>query len=301
MWPEFHLKLMSRTKTWFAISGTIIAIGIAAVLIKGLFFGIDFKGGTAMDVVFTKPVTVAKVRAALATKGFGDSIVQLVSAKEALIRSRQLTPGEVSGVQAALQQQVGVAEYKSIQTVGPGWGEVITQRALMAFIVSIFGVLAYISLRFEFKMAVAAILALVHDALITVGIYALVGREITPYTIAALLTILGYSLYDTIVVFDRVRENSATLVKMTYSTMVDNSINQVLGRSINTTVITLLPVAALLVLGGETLRDFAFALLIGMTTGAYSSIFVASPILNLWKESEPRYKALKARHGDGEA
>ncbi|TET52818.1 MAG: protein translocase subunit SecF, partial [Actinobacteria bacterium] len=192
------------------------------------------------------------------------------------------------------------AQYKvedeQFEQVGPGWGAEITRRALWALVLSLVGLLIYISFRFEFKMAVAAIVALLHDIAVTIGIYSLVGRDVAPATIAALLTILGYSLYDTIVVFHKVGENTAKIGKESYGSMVNRSLNQVLMRSINTSITSLLPVFAILFFGGETLKDFAFALAIGMISGVYSSLMVASPLLVFWKEKEAYYGNLKRKY-----
>ena len=182
-----------------------------------------------------------------------------------------------------------------VSTIGPEWGANITNAALLALSVSIIAILVYISIRFEYKMAVTGVVALVHDAVITLGIYSLVGREVTPNTVAALLTILGYSLYDTIVVFHRIRENTPNLTKKTFMAMANDSLNQVLARWVNTGMASVIPVVTLLLIGGSTLKDFAFALTIGLLSGAYSSVAVASPLYALWKEREPRFQALKKR------
>lgn len=293
------LDFMGRKKIWFTISGIVIAVGLLALAIRGLNFGIEFKGGTAFDLRLKESAQTSEIRKELSPLGLGRSVIQPVGRpenNEVLIRTRELSSQEQERVVKALDEKWGVdASALDVQTVGPGWGANVTRAALVALGLSFTALLIYISWRFEFKMAVAALAALFHDLLITVGIYALVGREVTPNTVAALLSILGYSLYDTIVVFHRVLENSSRIGRRTYSAMVNDSINEVLVRSINTSLTTLLPVTALLFLGGEVLRDFAFALFVGITSGAYSSIFTASPILSVWKESEPRYRALRAR------
>ncbi|TLM98953.1 MAG: protein translocase subunit SecF, partial [Actinobacteria bacterium] len=183
-----------------------------------------------------------------------------------------------------------------VTTIGPGWGQNISNRALIALAVSILFILLYVSVRFEYKMSVTAVIALIHDVVITLGIYALLGATVTPNTIAALLTILGYSLYDTIVVFHRIKENTQSLQKQTFMQMANESINEVLVRSLNTSISSLIPVLAMLFFGGETLQDFALALTIGLAVGAYSSIGVAAPLFAMWKESEPKYAALKKKY-----
>lgn len=291
------INFVGRKKIWFAFSGVLIVAGLVILVIKGLSFGIEFKGGTSLDVKFEKPVAVGEVRKVLSKYGLKNAVIQPAGRSEMLIRTVRLSKSKETDIRKALDEKLGVAEVRYVQTVGPGWGKHITRRAIYALLVSLLAILGYISFRFEFKMAVCAVVALFHDILITVGVYALVGREVTPYTVAALLTILGYSLYDTIVVFHRIRENSAHLIKETYGGMVNKSVNQVLIRSINTSVTTLLPVVCVLLIGGETLKDFAFALFVGIASGTYSSIFTASPLLAVWKEREPRFKALKDKYG----
>jgi preprotein translocase subunit SecF len=184
------------------------------------------------------------------------------------------------------------------QDVGPSWGRTISRKMITALVVFLLLVTLYITLRFEVKMAAGALVALFHDVIITAGIYALVGREVTPETVIAILTILGYSLYDTVVIYDKIKENSesaATVARDTYSGVVNNSLNQTLMRSVNTSLVVLLPIGALLLFGGQTLKDFAFALFVGVMTGAYSSIFIAAPFLALVKEREPRFQQIRAR------
>lgn len=295
---SFSFDFIGRTKIWFALSAIVIAISIATIFFKGVAFGIEFTGGTLFDVKFSKAVKIEKVRSVLTKIDLEKSIIQPVGKNEMLIRASidANDRKQQRKVIDLLEKEIGVKD-SSIQSAGKGWGAYITQAALVAFVLSLTGLSIYIAVRFEFKMGVASIIALIHDVIITVGIYSLVGREITPNTIAAVLTILGYSLYDTIVVFHRVIENTSHLMKQTYSDMVNQSINQVLVRSINTSLTTLLPVIALLVIGGPTLKDFAFALFIGVMCGTYSSIFTASPILALWKETEPHYRSLKKKYG----
>ncbi|MEW6189212.1 MAG: protein translocase subunit SecF [Actinomycetota bacterium] len=291
-----RFDFIGRKKIWFALSGVIILIGFLALIFRGLNFGIEFKGGTLFDIKFAKPVGVYQVRKELRASNLGGSTIQPTGKNEVLIRCRSLSSRQQQKVIKALDEKFGIKD-RSIQNVGPGWGGHITRAALIALVLCLCGLLLYIGLRFEFKMAVTAITALFHDILITMGIYALVGRVITPNTVAALLTILGYSLYDTIVVYHKIVENTPKMSKQTYAGMVNDSINQVLARSINTSLTTLFPIICLLLIGGETLKDFAFVLFIGLTSAAYSSIFTASPLLTLWKETEPRYRSLKAKYG----
>jgi len=292
---DFNIDFIGRSKIWFAVSMGLVALCALSLLFRGLNLGIEFEGGTLLDIKFKQAVSVSQVRGEIQQFGLGKSVIQTVGEKEVLIRTKSLSKDGQKEVIDALGDKWEISD-RTVHNVGPGWGAYITQAALIALGLSLLGLLIYISIRFEFKMAVSAIVAVAHDIIITIGIYALVGREVTPNTVAALLSILGYSLYDTIVVFHRVLENTPRIGKRPYSVMVNDSINQVLIRSINTTLTTLTPVLVLLVIGGETLKDFAFALTVGLIVGAYSSIFVASPLLSAWKEIEPRYRNLKLKY-----
>jgi preprotein translocase subunit SecF len=210
-------------------------------------------------------------------------------------------PSSLRGDQlrAALAQTAGISVNEiNEQDVGPTWGTTISRKMFTGLLIFLVLVTLYITLRFELKMAAGAMVAMGHDILITAGIYALVGREVTPETVIAFLTILGYSLYDTVVIYDRIKENAesaAAVARETYSGVVNNSLNQVFMRSVNTSLVVMLPIGSLLLFGGDTLKDFAFALFVGVVTGAYSSIYVAAPVLALIKEREPRYQQIRAR------
>lgn len=303
---------MGKKTWWFALSGLFIVLSLVGILVRGFNYSIDFKGGSASDVKFTKAVSVEQVRSVISSAGYADSVIQPIehrtignlsseasqnsNGSEMLIRTRELSPDQEVSLFNTLNSKLGVLD-RQTKTVDASWGSHITERAIYAAIAAIVILLIYISIRYEFKMSVAAILALVHDLVITAGVYVLVGREVNPNMIAAVLTILGYSLYDTIVVFHRIKENSSSVVRTTYSAMANRSINQVLMRSINTSLVTLLPIISILLFGGETLKDFAFAMMVGTISGAYSSIFFASPIFVAWKEAEPYYKNLKKKYG----
>jgi SecD/SecF fusion protein len=289
---------VGRKHYWFIFSALIIVTGLTAFFIKGFSYGIEFRGGVLFDVTVEKPVTVESVRATLKPLGLAESIIQLAGGREVLIRTLPLDRDEQAKVVDVLKEEFGIEEIRSIQSVSPAWGRQITRAAVIALLLSLVGILVYVSFRFEFKMAVSAIVALLHDLLIVAGVYALAGRELTPATVAAVLTILGYSLYDTIVIFHRIMENSKNLAKTTYSQMVNSSINQVLMRSINTSLTSTLPVFCLLLFGGETLKDFAFALVVGLISSTYSSIFIASPVLSMWKETEPFYRNLRRKYAN---
>lgn len=290
-----YIDFMGNRYWLFLASGIVLAIAIGAILIRGLNFGIEFKGGTVITLNNAAASPIEQVRRAANEAGIPEPSVQSTP-KGYIIRSG-VTDTKVAEQQAndlSAKLKVAAADVQ-LSTIGPEWGSNITNAALLALTVSIIAILAYISIRFEYKMAVTGVIALVHDAVITLGLYALLGREVTPNTVAALLTILGYSLYDTIVVFHRIRENTQNLTKKSFMAMANDSLNQVLARWVNTGLSSLIPVLCLLLLGGETLKDFAFALTIGLISGAYSSVAVASPLYAMWKEREPRFMALKKR------
>jgi len=284
----------------FAISAVLLVVSIGSLVIGGLTFGIEFQGGTSITITNSENVTIEQMREAFAEAGVENPNIQTTDSqgvKGFIIRTEVTNPDQATQDAAAVAAAVKLPEGDFlVTTIGPGWGENITERALLALALSIAAILLYISVRFEYKMSVTAVIALIHDIVITLGIYSLLGYEVTPNTVAALLTILGYSLYDTVVVFHRMKENSQHLAKQTFMQMANESINEVFVRSINTTITSIIPVLVMLFFGGETLRDFALALSIGMLVGAYSSIGVASPIYALWKETEPKYAALKKKY-----
>ncbi|HDP70280.1 MAG TPA: protein translocase subunit SecF [Actinobacteria bacterium] len=285
---------IGRKKIWFVFSGVLMLISVAAVIFLGLKLGIDFKGGTLFDLVFEKEMTVSEIRDTLREYNLADSVIQHSKGKEFIIRSSKIDQKTQESILEDFKSSAGIKEIRYIQDVGPGWGTQVTRGALLALAASLTTTLIYISFRFEYKMAFSAVVALLHDIVITVGVYALLSREVTPNVIAGLLTILGYSLYDTIVVFHRIQENTKYLGKKRYADMANESLNQVIMRSINTSLTSIIPVVCLLVFGGETLKDFALVLVVGLITGAYSSIFIASPLFAIWKEREPRYRPKKA-------
>ncbi len=294
-----NIDFMGKKRYFFALSAIIILAGLISLGTRGLVFGIEFQGGTVMTLKGKAGVTVEDVRGALQRAGVpeaNNATIQTTEEGSFLVRTAESDPEEAGEAFKAVVAALGLPEQEvTVTTIGPGWGRSVTRSAIIALTISLLAILVYVSLRFEYKMSVTAILALVHDALIVLGIYSLAGREVTPNTMAALLTILGYSLYDTIVVFHRIRENARHVQKQTFEQMANASINQVLMRWVNTSLTSVIPVTALFVLGGPTLRDFAFALLVGMLSGAYSSVGVAASIYASWKEREPRYQALRSR------
>ncbi len=290
---------MGASRWFFSLSGTILLVGALAIGGSGLNFGIDFKSGTRIQTAFVKPVSESQVAKAMSAAGYGNAQVQKLVNKSIggtgfQISTKTLRPETVKKVHATLEAKFGTRNFSST-SIGPTFGKTVANSAVIAIIASLLVISAYIALRFEWKYAVPVLIALMHDLLITAGVYSLTGREVTTATVAALLTILGYSLYDTIIVFDRVRENVPRMPRAAFSQIVNRSMSEVLTRSLATTFCTLLPVTALLLFGGETLKDFAFALMIGIASGAYSSIFIASPVLTHWKEREGAYRLRRAR------
>lgn len=285
-----HFDFMGKKYLWFAISGVIILAGLISLATRGLNLSIDFKSGSRLVTSFNQDVNTNDVRDAVQTLGYGDAVVQTIGDQRYQVTLPSLTTEDEVAVIQVLDGKFGVTE-KSWQSVGPTFGKQVVNSMVQAIVAAWVLLIIYVSVRFEYKYAVATLVALMHDLLITVGAYSIVGREVTTATVAAVLTILGYSLYDTIIVFDRVRENAPRAKRGGYGDMVNKSIWEVMARSIITTMLTLLPVACLFFFGGSTLKDFAFALIVGVTSGAYSSIFVAAPLLTVWKEHEKRYKA----------
>jgi len=296
---QIGFDFMGASRWFFSMSGVILLVGALAIGGKGLNFGIDFKSGTRITATLTQKTDENGVRDVMTVQGLGDAKIQKVSGNGQSANTFQVTTKALSAtklplVKNALKSKFGFSKEQDT-TVGPTFGQTVATSAIYAIIASLLVISAYIALRFEWKYAVPVLIALMHDILITSGVYSLTGREVTTSTVAALLTILGYSLYDTIIVFDRVRENVPRMPRAAFSQIVNRSMNEVITRSMATTLCTLLPIAALLAFGGETLRDFAFALLIGVLSGAYSSIFIASPVLTHWKEREPQYVSRRRR------
>ncbi|MEV0402293.1 protein translocase subunit SecF [Actinoallomurus sp. NPDC050550] len=303
---EVSLDFVGRQKTWYAISGLILVVSVVSLLTLGLNFGVEFKGGTVFQFPTRSGVTTSDARAAVKDSGVvkEDPIVQKTGTGWR-VQTESLGSDDIAKVQSSVQQKLHLAKADDVspQSVGASWGKDISQKALQGLLIFLVAIIIYLSVAFEWRMAVAAIIALAHDILITVGVYSLVQFEVTPSSVVGLLTILGYSLYDTVVVFDKVRENTRSLTTsntMTYSQAANLAVNQTLVRSINTSVIALLPVAGLLfigagVLGAGTLKDLALVLFVGMMAGAYSSICIATPIVADLQERQEKYKTLAKR------
>jgi preprotein translocase subunit SecF len=300
---EISYDFVGRRRLWFTISGVLVLVSLISLFVPGLNFGIDFKGGAVFRVQPATQVTEAQVRDAVGSVG---EVIQVTEDNpvQVIVQTKELPQAEIARVRAAMAKVAGTqANAVSTDSIGSKWGSTVSRKALFALVVFLVVVTIYVSLRMEFKMAVAALVALVHDLIITAGVYALARFEVTPATVIALLTILGYSMYDTVVVFDKVRENTGSLSAMsrtTYSEAANLAVNQTIMRSLNTSLASLLPIAALLfvgafLLGAETLKDLALALFVGVAAGAYSSIFIATPLVAAWKEKEPRYAQLRAR------
>ena len=302
---DFHFNIVGRARLWFVVSSTVVAISVVSLFARGINAGLEFRGGSSFQAEATSAeVTVAQVRAAVQRAGITDPTVQKIGRRGFLVETQHLQPSEQARVATAIGGRLGINRNDiEIQDVGPKWGKQITSKAVRALVIFMVVVVLYMSLRLEPKMAGAAFLALIHDLVITAGIYSLTGFVVTPATIIALLTVLGYSLYDTVVIFDRVKERTSSLSaagNITYTEAANQSVNQVLMRSLNTSITGLLPVGSLLfvgsfLLGAQTLRELALALFIGLSTGTYSSIFLATPAVALWKEREERWQRLRAR------
>jgi SecD/SecF fusion protein len=298
---RWHFDFMGASRWFFTISGLILLVGALSLATKQLNFGIDFESGTRITAALEKPTDEEGVREALESVGISGEEVQQVSDPNFgdnvfQIQSHQLEPGEVSEAQNTLASEYGVVKNGFDSTsVGPTFGQQVANSALKALVFSLLVICGYVALRFDPKFAVPVLIAIFHDILITGGVYSLTGKEVNSGTVAAFLTILGYSIYDTIIVFDRIRENVPRMPRAAFSQIVNRSMSEVLTRSLATSFSTLLAVGSLLVFGGATLQDFAFAMLVGIASGTYSSIFIASPVLTAWKEREPGFVRRRLR------
>ena len=304
----WKFDFMGASRYFFTMSGVILLIGALAIGGKGLNLGIDFTSGTRITVGLEQAATQQQVTNLLTSEGVSSPTVQKVTGDKSVgpnayqISFKTLPAGGRDKLETALQNKFGISQNGknfNYTSVGPTFGKTVANSAVIAIIASLLVISGYVALRFEWKFAIPVMIALAHDLLITAGVYALTGRQVTTATVAALLTILGYSMYDTIIVFDRVRENIPRMPRAAFSQIVNRSMSEVLTRSIATTSCTLMPIIALLLFGGTSgsteLTDFAFALLVGVASGAYSSIFIASPVLTHWKERESQYRHRRER------
>jgi SecD/SecF fusion protein len=294
-----QIDYIGLRKYWFALSAVVMAVCIGAIGLKGLNLGIDFEGGTEVSFKTPEPVALEDVRREAQTVGEGGAQIQGVGPRtegryrEFQIRAKTIEPGERRSLQSTLEENFDATAFGA-NTVSASFGEQIARSALYAIAFSLFLVVLYITFRFQWKFGVAVIAALLHDVIIAVGIYSFTGREVTTATVAAILTVLGYSIYDTIIILDRIRENLPLMRRLPFQTIGNQSLWETIRRSLATTFITLLPITALYFFGGETLKDFAFALLVGIGSGAYSSIFIAAPLVAVFKEREPDFARRKA-------
>jgi preprotein translocase subunit SecF len=307
---ETRIDFIGTRKRWYLASLVLIALCVLSIVFRGFNVGIDFKGGTQFQIkAANTSITTQQVEEAMAQTGHGtETAAQEVgsrSTRQIIIKTKELKLEEQSDVQKKLATALKIDPKKdiSVDSVSSSWGSEITKKAIQGLVVFLMVVFAYITLRFEVKMAVGALVALLHDLIIAAGVYSIVGFELTPSTIVGLLTILGFSLYDTVVVFDKVAENSRDLLvtaRETYATAANRAVNQTLMRSINTSLISLLPVAGLLfvgagLLGVGTIKDLALILFVGLAVGAYSSLFLATPVVVDLKNREPQYQGLARR------
>jgi preprotein translocase subunit SecF len=300
---ETHIDFVGNRRRGFTFSGVMVAIALLSMIFSGFNFSVDFEGGTVLEFENPSGAEIGEIRDALESAGVEGAKVQLIGGGDGIrVQSEQLPVAQEDEAVAAVAAIAGVDPSEaSRETVSPTFGSQVAESALRALIIFLIVVAIYISIRLEWKMALAGMLALAHDLLFTAGIYSLSGFEVSPSTVIAILTILGYSLYDTVVVFDKVLENALERgERHTISAIVNMSMNQVFMRSINTSLTSLLPIGSLLfvgsfLLGATTLREFALALFIGVFVGTYSSIFVASPVLARWKEREERWQRVRRR------
>jgi preprotein translocase subunit SecF len=300
---ETSYDFVGARRTFLILSSVILLISVISLVVRGLNLSLDFRGGVAVEAENPAGAGVGDVREALVPLGLSDARIQLLAdGQELRVQTEALDADEADAFVRAVAAVAGTeVSDTSVDEVGPTFGAQITERAVLALVVFLGAVILFMSWRLEWKMAFSGIAALFHDLIITFGVYSITGFEVTPATIIAILTILGYSLYDTVVVFDKVQENVESSDRVPFTDIVNRSMNQVLMRSINTSLTSLLPVGSLLfvgsfLLGARTLREFALALFVGIAAGTYSSIGVASPLLAVWKEREEEWTRIRRRH-----
>jgi len=283
-----RFEFMAYRRIAIGVSLALVIGSLALIAFKGLNLGIDYTGGTLLQVEFPAPVNVHQAREALATVGQEQAVIQAYSDRGMIVRLK--AGDEKAGAQAreALREKFNGLQVLRLEKVGPVVGSELKRQALIALFLSLIGILVYVGVRFKFRFAAVSVVALAHDAIITTGAFALTGREVSLTYIAAILTIVGYSINDTIVVLDRVRENWGRLRQLGVEKLLDESINQTLSRTINTSLTTMLPVIALFLLGGPVIADFSFAMLVGLVVGTYSSVFIAGALLCEWYKRSPR-------------
>ena len=299
---KHDINFLKYRKVFLGAAAAVMVLCIAVIGVKGINPSIEFVGGTSITFNDTGDVTTDQLRDAFKNAGEDSPVVQSTVSNGSegfIVRITQTDAAQAAATATQVADALGIStDSFQVSTIGPDWGTTIIKSMVIALLVSFLLIVVYIAFRFEYKMGLTALVALLHDIVLVIGVYALVGREMSPNTIAALLTILGYSLYDTVVVFHRISDNMAnSQVKCTFMTMANHSINQVLVRSINTSLTSLFPVVAMLLFGSDTLKDFAFAMTIGLISGAYSSIAIACPLFAMWKTREPEYAKLEKKYG----
>ncbi len=301
---ETNVGFVRNSHRWFMASGALVGVSLLALAVFNLNFGIDFRGGVSAQTPNPAGASVAEVREVVGAVGVTQATIQLIDGGESLrVQTGSLAPESERQLIAAIADVAGTVETEvSVDSVGPTFGSLVARQALIALGVFLVVVALYMTIRLELKMAGVGLVALGHDLAITVGVYALSGLEVSPATVVAILTILGYSLYDTVVVFDKVDEFVGTMEKSTYGAIVERAMNSVLARSLATSLTSLVPVGSILlvgsfILGAPTLREFALALFIGMAAGTYSSVFLAGPLLARWKSGEEEWQERERRFG----
>lgn len=305
---SFEIPFMRYRKVLLTISAIMTAVAIVGLAARGLTFGIEFQGGTEIDFNDTGDISIEQMRSALVEAGENDPTIQTTTAADGengfIVRSDTTDPNTANAHAKQVAEALSLTEESyNVTTIGPDWGADVTRSSLMAFGLAILLIIGYVSIRYEFKMSITAVIALIHDMVIILGIYAWTQIPVTPNVVAALLSTMGFSLYDTVVEFDRTNDNAKTLrdgIHNTYYQICNFSINEVVVRSINTTITTLVPELCMYFFGGATLKDFAFAMILGELLGTYSSYAVATPLLAIWKTREPRWAKLEAKYGEGQ-
>lgn len=283
------MNFLRHSKAAFIFAAIMVALSLILLFVPGLNLGVDFTGGAILERQVSQPVTTDQVTKVLDEAvphvDLSGAVVQLLDEpNQFMIRTKELSNSEILSIDQAFENEFGDLVELRTDVVGPVVGKELIQKALIAIVISAIGILAYISVRFEYRFATTAVLCLLHDVLIVVGFFALTGREINSPFVAAVLTVLGYSINNTIVIFDRIRENLRLQKKQSYAELVNTSLNQSLSRSINTSITTFLVVLMLVLFGGSAIQDFAFALLIGILFGTFSSLFLAGPLWLTWAE-----------------
>lgn len=301
---KHEIQFVKHRNLFFTISAVLVVLAVAGLLIRGLNFGIEFLGGSQVTFNDATGVEQSALRDAFADQGQPDAVIQTTSANDVagfLVRTGETDPVQANAVASAVAESVGIADNTfSVTTIGPNWGGDVTRSMAIAFVVVIALIIVYVSIRYEVKMALMGVLSLAQVLVIVMGIYAWTQMEVNPNVVAALLTIMGYCLYDTVVVFNRVNENIRGLRDGKHRTamqITNWSENQVFVRSLNTSITSVVPVFILLLFGGDTLKGFAFAMVSGLVLSTYSSLVLAAPAYALWKGREPEWREAEKRYG----